>query len=87
MVLKFVDNGPGIPNEIKESLFEPFVTHGKVSGTGLGLSISKKIVEEHKGRIEFESYTGRGTTFAIFLPKNFPRSAEQLSLEASLTKS
>jgi signal transduction histidine kinase len=86
VLLKFIDNGPGIPNEIKESLFEPFVTHGKVSGTGLGLSISKKIVEEHRGRIEYESFSGRGTTFAIYLPKNLPLSAEHLSLEASLTK-
>lgn len=87
VLLKFIDNGPGIPDEIRESLFEPFVTFGKVSGTGLGLSISKKIVEEHRGRIEYESYAGRGTTFAIYLPKNLPQSAEQLSLEASLSKS
>lgn len=86
ILLKFIDNGPGIPDEIKPRLFQPFVTFGKLSGTGLGLAISKKIVEEHRGRIEYESYAGCGTTFAIFLPKNLPRSAEQFSLEASLTK-
>ncbi len=62
------DNGPGIPEEIRERLFEPFVTHGKKGGTGLGTAISKKIVEEMGGRIWFNTASGRGTTFHIQLP-------------------
>lgn len=62
------DNGPGIPEEIRDRLFEPFVTHGKKGGTGLGTAISRKIVEDMGGRIWFDSARGRGTTFHVQLP-------------------
>ncbi|MGA2052961.1 MAG: ATP-binding protein [Opitutales bacterium] len=62
------DNGQGIPEEIRNRLFEPFVTHGKRRGTGLGTAIVKSIIDAHNGRIRFESATGRGTTFFIVLP-------------------
>jgi signal transduction histidine kinase len=62
------DNGPGVPEEIKDRLFEPFVTAGKKGGTGLGLAITRSIVEAHSGRIWFESKTGEGTTFYLRLP-------------------
>jgi len=63
------DSGKGIPEEIKDKLFDSFVTSGKKGGTGLGLAIAKKVVEEHKGRIEVESEVGKGTTFKIYIPK------------------
>jgi len=66
-VFTLADNGPGIPEEIRATLFEPFVTHGKSKGTGLGMAIVKKIVEEHGGTIRFETETGKGTTFFIEL--------------------
>jgi PAS domain S-box-containing protein len=59
------DTGPGIPPEIKEKLFEPFVT-GKPKGTGLGLAITKRMVEAHQGKIELETYPG-GTIFKVIL--------------------
>jgi signal transduction histidine kinase len=62
------DNGPGVPEEIKGRLFEPFVTSGKKGGTGLGLAITRSIVEAHSGRIWFESKTGEGTAFHLRLP-------------------
>ena len=62
------DTGPGIPPEIQEKIFEPFVT-GKPKGTGLGLAITKRMVEAHKGRIELETYPG-GTIFKVILPIN-----------------
>lgn len=62
------DNGPGIPEEIQNRLFEPFVTYGKRSGTGLGTAISKSIVNAHGGEISFQSKAGAGTTFYICLP-------------------
>lgn len=62
------DNGPGIPEEIRESLFEPFVTHGKSHGTGLGMAIAKSMVEAHGGTISFETQRGKGTTFTIEVP-------------------
>ncbi len=63
------DTGKGIPDEIKDKLFESFVTSGKKEGTGLGLAIVKKVIEQHKGRIEVESETGKGTTFKIYFKR------------------
>ncbi|MGJ3243633.1 MAG: ATP-binding protein [Opitutales bacterium] len=69
ILITITDNGPGIPEEIRESLFEPFVTYGKSGGTGLGTAIARSIVEAHKGKITCESRGGIGTTFRILLPK------------------
>jgi signal transduction histidine kinase len=71
VVIAVEDDGPGIPPELAASLFQPFFTT-KFSGTGLGLSISKSLIEQHGGRIEFDSIPGRGTTFLIFLPERPP---------------
>jgi signal transduction histidine kinase len=60
------DNGPGIPQDIKTRIFEPFVTTRKM-GTGLGLAITKQIVNAHKGSIKVESFPG-GTVFTVQLP-------------------
>lgn len=68
------DTGPGIPEEIKDTLFEPFATYGKPSGTGLGLAIAKKTVEDHGGTITVESISGQGATFIIRLPLEPPPS-------------
>ncbi|HAJ62933.1 MAG TPA: cyclic nucleotide-binding protein [Cyanobacteria bacterium UBA8543] len=62
------DNGPGIPEQIKDRLFEAFVTFGKHSGTGLGTAIAKSIIDAHGGRIAFQSSCYEGTTFYINLP-------------------
>lgn len=62
------DNGPGIPEEIQEKIFEPyFTTKSKGEGTGLGLSICRQIVDAHQGRIEIVSKPGK-TIFSIYLP-------------------
>ena len=63
------DTGPGIPPQIRERLFDSFVTSGKEGGTGLGLAIVKKIIDEHRGRIEVLSEPGKGTTFKISFKK------------------
>ena len=60
------DNGPGIPEEIRERIFEPFFTTTS-HGTGLGLSIAKRIVTAHKGTINVTSVPG-GTVFQIIFP-------------------
>lgn len=63
------DSGPGIPPEVSEHVFDPFVTHGKPNGTGLGLAIAKNIVNDHKGKITAGSGALGGALFTIWLPK------------------
>lgn len=60
------DNGPGIPDEIRERIFEPFVTT-KSQGTGLGLAITKRIITAHQGSISVNTFPG-GTVFHVLLP-------------------
>jgi two-component system, NtrC family, nitrogen regulation sensor histidine kinase GlnL len=64
--IQFEDNGPGVPHEIRETIFYPLVS-GRVDGTGLGLGIAQDLVSRHGGLIEFDSAPGR-TIFIISLP-------------------
>ena len=65
--LSISDSGPGIPPELRESIFEPLVTT-KATGTGLGLALCKRIVDAHGGEIHVQSTPGEGATFYIRLP-------------------
>jgi signal transduction histidine kinase len=80
LVLQFKDDGPGIPEEIRERLFAPFTTHGKEGGTGLGLAVVRSIVEDHGGTIEVESEPGH-TVFTMTLPER-PGGTTQPGMEA-----
>jgi len=66
--IKVIDNGPGIPADIKDTLFYPMVS-GKPGGTGLGLSIAQTLIHQHDGWIDCESWPGR-TEFTLYLPIN-----------------
>ncbi|BCS97436.1 hypothetical protein DSLASN_30680 [Desulfoluna limicola] len=80
-LIRFSDNGPGIPEEIKTSLFEPFTTTGKKFGTGLGLATVRNIVSAHSGEIAVEPKGSEGG--AVFELK-FPMSkARRGSLETT----
>ncbi len=69
LVVKFEDNGCGIPHHMLSSIFDPFFTTKSTGhGTGLGLSVSKGIIEKHGGDIRVESRVGVGTTFYLSLP-------------------
>jgi nitrogen-specific signal transduction histidine kinase len=61
------DSGPGVPAELREQIFNPFVT-SKKEGVGLGLAIVAKIVDDHHGWIRLESDSGPGAHFRVFLP-------------------
>ena len=65
--IAFHDNGPGIPEEQRENIFEPYIT-SKSKGTGLGLAIVKKIIEEHGGAIWVDTACSKGAGFIIQLP-------------------
>ncbi len=64
-----VDNGCGMDDHIKGKLFNTIFTTKETKGTGIGLMITKKIIDEHRGAIEFESRKGGGSTFMIRLPE------------------
>jgi two-component system, NtrC family, nitrogen regulation sensor histidine kinase GlnL len=72
--VQFEDNGPGVPEALRDTLFYPLVT-GRSDGTGLGLAIAQDLVSRHEGLIEFESRPGR-TIFTILLPFNLPETSE-----------
>jgi signal transduction histidine kinase len=78
--IEVIDDGPGIPEDQLEHIFERF-TRGdagltqRVGGTGLGLAIAKSLVELHGGSIEVESAPGRGSIFRFRLPLNGATSA------------
>jgi two-component system, NtrC family, sensor histidine kinase HydH len=61
------DSGPGVPDELREQIFNPFVS-SKKTGVGLGLSIVAKIVDDHRGSIQLISRPGTGACFRVFLP-------------------
>jgi signal transduction histidine kinase len=67
--IRVADNGNGIPSEIRDKLFQPFVTSGKDNGIGLGLATVHKIVQEHQGYVDVESTGADGTTLRILLPE------------------
>lgn len=67
--ISVIDNGPGIPPRIRDRIFEPFVTEGKVHGTGLGLPICRKLVQEHRGRLEYIPLEPTGSRFDIRIPQ------------------
>jgi nitrogen-specific signal transduction histidine kinase len=67
VVVDVTDNGPGVPAELTDRIFNPFVTT-KPQGSGLGLAIVRKIVDAHDGRIDLTSHPGAGTRFRVTLP-------------------
>ncbi len=64
------DNGPGVAESIRKTMFLPFVSEGKESGVGLGLTLAQQIAQEHGGKIELNDGPERHSTFTITLPKS-----------------
>jgi len=75
--IEVIDDGPGLPPEIAEDIFDPFVS-GRENGTGLGLALAAKIISDHDGWISVSSVPGR-TVFRISLqraPDEMPETTE-----------
>lgn len=70
--LRIRDNGPGIPESIAATLFEPFVSHGKQKGTGLGLTVVNNVMVQHGGSASVERTGPDGTTFLLRFPLESP---------------
>jgi signal transduction histidine kinase len=62
-----VDHGPGVPAELRERVFDPYVTT-KSEGTGLGLALVRQTVETHGGKVRISETPGGGATFEVTLP-------------------
>ncbi len=69
MLLAISDNGPGIPPELRKSIFNVFESSKGSRGTGIGLAVSRKILREHGGRIQVEGEPGEGTRFVLSWPR------------------
>ncbi|MCG8530872.1 MAG: ATP-binding protein, partial [Desulfovibrionales bacterium] len=67
VIVRIIDTGQGIPDEIREHLFSPFFST-KSGGTGLGLAMTKKIVEDMGGKVRLRSKPEKGTTLSLYLP-------------------
>jgi signal transduction histidine kinase len=67
VLVDVADDGPGMPPDIAEKIFNPFFTT-KAQGSGLGLAIVRKIIDAHEGRIDMTTADGRGTRFRVTLP-------------------
>jgi two-component system nitrogen regulation sensor histidine kinase GlnL len=76
-MIQIEDNGPGVPENLKPHLFDPFVTT-KPNGTGLGLALVAKIINDHGGIIECDSEPER-TIFRVLLPMQDPSAAKNRS--------
>ena len=76
-LIEVADNGPGIPESIREQLFEPFFST-KQRGTGLGLAVVDAVIKAHRGKLTYISHEEKGTRFSIQLPisKNEPMTQE-----------
>lgn len=72
VVINFKDTGLGMADEVRNRIFEPFFTTKSMDkGTGLGLPISKELISKYGGNIEVESCPGRGSSFAVIIPKKY----------------
>jgi signal transduction histidine kinase len=69
ILIRISDNGPGVPESIRSTLFLPFVSEARESGIGLGLTLAEQIAQEHGGRITLEENVEGHTVFTIILPK------------------
>ena len=74
--IRIADNGPGVPEAIRQKIFLPFVSEGRESGIGLGLTLAQQIAQEHGGSITLDQTPEGHTVFTITIPKAAPDAGE-----------
>ncbi len=79
--ISIADNGPGIPIDIRQTLFQPFVSAGKANGSGLGLTLAQHISQEHGGEVQLDASIAGTTTFTVHLEKAKLKAFEHKSQE------
>jgi len=84
--LRITDSGPGVPEAIRDTLFEPFVSNGKRRGIGLGLTIAHRIAQEHGGTVQLEESRPGRTTFVLSFPRAVPGAMRIMDPEPSGTR-
>jgi signal transduction histidine kinase len=75
-----VDSGPGVPDGIRDSLFDPFVSQGKQKGTGLGLTLAWSVAREHDGGVRLVSSRAGETIFRLTVARHLPESTRTANL-------
>jgi signal transduction histidine kinase len=83
MIVSVIDNGEGVPEVIRDSLFEPFVSEGKQKGTGLGLTLAHCIAKEHGGEVVLLSTRLGETVFQMILPRGLRPWDEKIAQQAN----
>jgi signal transduction histidine kinase len=76
------DDGKGIPDNIRDKIFDPFVSSGKENGTGLGLTVVQKIAQDHGGDVTMDQTSAQGTVFRLSIPLRAPREEQEEGQEA-----
>ncbi|MBW8870595.1 MAG: HAMP domain-containing histidine kinase [Acidobacteriales bacterium] len=84
IVVNVIDDGPGVPESIRKSLFEPFVSEGKQKGTGLGLTLARSIATEHGGEVTLLSSRPGETIFQMKVARDIQTQDELTALESSI---
>jgi nitrogen-specific signal transduction histidine kinase len=79
-----IDDGPGVPDSIRKSLFEPFVSEGKQKGTGLGLTLARSIASEHGGEVTLLSSRPGETIFQMKVARDIHTHDDAPALESSI---
>ncbi len=69
VIVEVTDTGPGVPQEVRDQLFQPFVSHGKRNGLGLGLALARQTAVDHGGDLWLSTDTARGARFLVRLPR------------------
>ena len=68
--IRVIDNGPGVSETMRKTLFEPFSSEGKESGTGLGLTVAQRVAQDHGGQVVLERSRPGETVFALCMAKS-----------------